>query len=230
MQQSHSPIGHIVSFCIFPLPVFFTIRFLQFCSSSSVRPNPHFLLPFVFPSEEGCPLCVKLMGRSLSNPHVGIAYYGGTQMCFTVTTNILFLNLDVKVRPSPQFPVPPHSLQEMLGALPRAWWGWGSDYRYILRNSRNLVPKSQPLIASICSARARLGFGSGKRHKAINWQCHALCLRNERMSEGVGYFWGCFIASFSPNRILEFMAWQLSKMFYFILTCGITDKFIILLP
>ena len=77
---------------------------------------------------------------------------------------------------------------------------------YILRNSRNLVPKSQPLIASICSARARLGFGSGKRHKAINWQCHALCLRNERMSEGVGYFWGCFIASFSPNRILEFMA------------------------
>lgn len=78
----------------------------------------------------------------------------------------------------------------MLGEASGCWRG-------ILCNSRNLVPKSPPLLAaSIC---ARVGFGSGKRHKAINCQCHGRSegRMNERtrMSEGVGYCWGCFISS-----------------------------------
>ena len=101
MQQSHSPIGYIVSFYIVPFRYLFFSQ-SGFCNSAhrrqSVRIRTSFL-PFVFPSEEGCPLCVKLMGRSLSNPHVGIAYYGGTQMCFTVTTNTFFKTLMSKYAP-----------------------------------------------------------------------------------------------------------------------------------
>ena len=52
------------------------------------------------------------------------------------------------------------------------------------------------------------GFGSGKRHKAINWQCLRQSLKNDQMSDGAGYRWrrGCSVfirPTTAPSKIQQ---------------------------
>ena len=147
-------------------------------SGSSVRPNPHFLLT----------LCIMYLTMAVFYIYIKLASsatWSAYECCKIMRFSLTHEALQTIF-----------SQRTPLTSIP------GSACRP-MRCRKCWAPS--PSVASICSLRARpTGFGSGKRHKAINWQCHAQSLRNDQMSDGVGYCRrrGCFVLS-APSQLFQ---------------------------